>query len=152
MWRGYRTHERAAEVDDDGCYRRSAIGTGLISLTPAGADPHRRTRLHWLTELRYHVISSQTEAITLPAITIRNLPEPVHNALRRIAAERRMSVEALARAALGDLARQARAGGIDFAKLARDRAALGLTEDGPEWTEALDDPALSRRVLALDAE
>ena len=87
----------------------------------------------------------------MPAITIRNLPEPVHDALRRIAAERRMSVEALARATLADLAHRARAGGIDFGKLARDRAALGLTEDGPEWTEALDDPALSRRVLGLDA-
>jgi plasmid stability protein len=88
----------------------------------------------------------------MPAITIRNLPEPVHDALRRIAAERRMSVEALARSALADLARQVRAGGIDFARLARDRAALGLTDDGPEWTEALDDPALSRGVLGLDAE
>lgn len=88
----------------------------------------------------------------MPAITIRNLPEPVHDALRRIAADRRMSVEALARGALADLARQARAGGIDFARLARDRAALGLTEDGPDWTEALDDPALSRRVLGLNAE
>lgn len=38
-------------------------------------------------------------------------------------------------------------GGVDFAKLARDWAAQGLTEDGPEWTEALDDPALSREVL-----
>jgi plasmid stability protein len=88
----------------------------------------------------------------MAAITIRNLPEPVHNALRRIAAERRMSVEALARSALGDLARHAGTGGIDFGKLARDRATLGLTEDGPEWHEALDDPALSRRVLGLDAE
>ena len=86
----------------------------------------------------------------MPAIVIRNLPAPVHDALRRIAAERRMSVVALVRAALGDLARQARTGGIDFGKLARDRAALGLIEDGPEWTELLDDPALSRRVLGLD--
>jgi plasmid stability protein len=100
--------------------------------------------------ISYDIIA--TEAITMPAIIIRNLSVPVHNALRRIAAERRMSVEALARAALGDLARQAGADGIDFAKLARDRAALGLTEDGPEWTEALDDPALSRRVLAPDGE
>ena len=87
----------------------------------------------------------------MPAIAIRNLPESVHDALRRIAAERHVSVEALARAALADLAREARGGGIDFGKLARDRAALGLTEDGPEWTEALDNPALSRRVLGLDA-
>jgi plasmid stability protein len=88
----------------------------------------------------------------MAAITIRNLPEPVHDALRRIAAERRVSVEALARAALADVARQARASGIDFGKLARDRAALGLVEDGPEWTETLDDPALSRQVLGLDVE
>jgi plasmid stability protein len=88
----------------------------------------------------------------MAAITIRNLPEPVHDALRRIAAERHVSVEALARTALADLARQARSGGIDFARLTRNRAALGLTEDGPEWTESLDDPAFSRRVLGLDPE
>jgi plasmid stability protein len=87
----------------------------------------------------------------MPAITIRNLPQPVQDALRRIAAERRMSVEALARAALGDLASRAHAGGIDFARLARDRAAPGMVEDGSEWTEALDEPDLSRRVLGLDA-
>jgi plasmid stability protein len=88
----------------------------------------------------------------MPAITIRDLPEPVHDALRRIAAERSMSVEALARTALSDLARQACSGGIDFSKLARDRAALGLTDDGPEWTEELDDPALSGRILRLGVE
>src|SRR3954454_7419438 len=87
----------------------------------------------------------------MPAITIRNLPETVHDALRRIAAERRMSVEALARSVLSNLAREARTGGIDFAKLARDRAALGVIEDGPDWTEALDDPRLSRQVLGLDS-
>lgn len=86
----------------------------------------------------------------MPAITIRNLSESVHDALRRIAAERHVSVEALARSALSDLAQQSRRGGIDFRELARDRAALGLTEDGPAWTEELDDPALSRRVLGLD--
>lgn len=86
----------------------------------------------------------------MSAITIRNLPEPVHDALRRMASERHTSVEALARRALSDLVRPARRGGIDFEKLARDRAALGLFEDGPEWTDALDDLALSRRVLGLD--
>lgn len=87
----------------------------------------------------------------MPTITIRDLPEPVHDALRRIAAERGMSIEALARSALADLARQSGTGGIDFAKLARDRAALGRTEDGPEWTEALDVSALSRHVLGLNS-
>ena len=86
----------------------------------------------------------------MPAIVIRNLPEPVHAALRRLATERHVSVEALARATLSDLARAARPGGIDFAQLARDRAALGISDDGPDWTEALDDPALSRSVLGLD--
>ena len=86
----------------------------------------------------------------MSAITIRNLPEPVHDALRRIAAERHTSVEALARQALSDLARPARRGGIDFEKLARDRAAFGLFDDGPAWTDAMDDPALSRLVLGLD--
>jgi plasmid stability protein len=80
----------------------------------------------------------------------RNLPEPVHTALRLIAAERHISVEALARAALTDLAAQARPGGIDFRKLAHDREALGLSHDGPEWTDALDHPTFSRRVLGLD--
>ena len=86
----------------------------------------------------------------MSAITIRNLPEPVHDALRRIAVERHMSVEALARSTLADLARQKRRGGIDFDKLARDKATLGIEEGGPVWTEAMDDPALSRRVLGLD--
>ena len=85
----------------------------------------------------------------MPAIVIRNLPEPVHAALRRMAIDRRVSVEALARAALSDLARSAAPGGIDFTQLARDRAALGVFDDGPDWTEALDDPALSRDVLGL---
>jgi plasmid stability protein len=86
----------------------------------------------------------------MAALTIRNLPESVHDALRRLAAERHVSVEALARATLSDLARQARPGGIDFSQLARDRADLGLTEDGPAWTEELDNPDFSRRVLGLD--
>jgi hypothetical protein len=53
--------------------------------------------------------------------------------------------------ATADLARQAHAGGIDFDKLARDRAALGLTDDGSAWSEALDNSALSRRLLGLEA-
>lgn len=86
----------------------------------------------------------------MSAITIRNLPEKVHNALRRIAAKRGVSVEALARDALENVANDAERGGIDFELLRRRRAELGLTEDGPEWGEELDDPALSRRVLGLE--
>lgn len=86
----------------------------------------------------------------MSAITIRNIPEKVHNALRKVASRKGVSVEALARGALEEIAKSVRAGGIDFAHLERDRAALGLTEDGPEWSEALDDPALSRRVLGLE--
>jgi plasmid stability protein len=85
----------------------------------------------------------------MSAITIRNLPAPVRDALRRIAVERHTSVEALARQALTDLTRPSRRVRIDFEKLARDRAALGLFEYGPEWTQAMDNPALSRRVLGL---
>lgn len=84
----------------------------------------------------------------MSALTIRNLPEKVHASLRKIAAKRGVSVEALARKALEDVANSER-GGIDFARLERTRAALGFTSDGPEWTAALDDPALSRRVLGL---
>ncbi|MBS0640728.1 MAG: hypothetical protein JSS43_12690 [Proteobacteria bacterium] len=85
----------------------------------------------------------------MPAILVRNLPEAVHAALRGLAAERHMSVEALARETLSALVEHSRRGGIDFARLARDRAALGIAEEGPPWTDALDDPALSRRLLGL---
>ncbi len=84
----------------------------------------------------------------MAAIVIRNLPEDVHADLRRIARERHASVEAIAREALTKLAGRG-AGGIDFEQLARNRRVLGLSDDGPEWTEALDDPALSRKVLGL---
>ena len=85
----------------------------------------------------------------MSALTIRNLPDEVHAALRQVAAERHVSVEALARQALVDLAQAQRPAGIDFAVLRAHRAALGLTEDGPPWDDALDDPALSLRVLGL---
>ncbi|MCR6644714.1 MAG: hypothetical protein NVV62_09445 [Terricaulis sp.] len=85
----------------------------------------------------------------MSALTIHNIPDTVHDALRKLAAKRGVSVEALARSALEEVAKGAR-GGIDFELLERERAALGLIGDGPEWPEALDDPALSRRVLGLD--
>jgi hypothetical protein len=85
----------------------------------------------------------------MSAIIVRNLPVPVHDALRRVAAERHASVEAIAREALSAYARLARPGGIDFARLDADRAVAGITGDGPAWTDAMDDPALSRRVLGL---
>ncbi len=88
----------------------------------------------------------------MAAILIRNLPEGVHDTLRRIAAERHVSVEALAREALSRFVQGDRRGGIDFATLARDRAQLGFTGDGPSWTDALDDPALSCEVLGLSHE
>jgi plasmid stability protein len=84
----------------------------------------------------------------MTAIIIRNLPEDVHEALRKLAAERKQPVEAFVRETLSEVARRKR-GGIDFEKLARDRAARGLYEDGPIWTPDLDDPALSRKVLGL---
>jgi plasmid stability protein len=84
------------------------------------------------------------------ALTIRNLPDEVHDALRRVAAQRHVSVESLARQALSDLARAHEPAGIDFALLHQHRAALGFAEDGPTWGDELDDPALSRRVLGVD--
>ncbi len=86
----------------------------------------------------------------MSALVIRNLSDEVHATLRRVAVERRVSVEALARQALTDLAASSHPPGIDFTKLAHDRAAFGFAEDGPVWDDALDDPALSRRVLGME--
>ncbi len=86
----------------------------------------------------------------MSAVVIRNLPEDVHATLRRVAAERHTSVEALARKALADLARSSLVQGIDFGQLSHDRAAMGFAEDGPAWDDSLDDPALSRKVLGLE--
>lgn len=82
-------------------------------------------------------------------ILVRDIPDDVHDALRRLAAERKQPVETFVRETLSEVARRKR-GGIDFEKLARNRAALGLFEDGPEWTPDLDDPKLSRQVLGLE--
>lgn len=84
----------------------------------------------------------------MAAIVIRNIPDDVHAALRKLAKDRGQPVEALARDTLSEFALRKR-GGIDFERLARNRAALGLYEDGPEWTPDLDDPKLSRQVLGL---
>ncbi len=86
----------------------------------------------------------------MSALVIRNLPEEVHDGLRQLAARKHMSVEAVARQALADLARAQRPIGIDFTVLSQHRAALGFAEDGPAWDSAIDDTALSRRVLGLD--
>lgn len=86
----------------------------------------------------------------MTAIVIRNIPPEVHDALRRIASERKQPVEAVARQALTDLAETARPKGIDFEKLHRIRAEMGLFEDGPAWPPEFDDPAFSRQVLGLE--
>jgi plasmid stability protein len=83
------------------------------------------------------------------AIVIRNIPDDVHAALQKLAKERGQPVEALARETLSEFALRKRSG-IDFERLARNRAALGLYEDGPAWTPELDDPKLSRQVLGLE--
>lgn len=87
----------------------------------------------------------------MSAIIVRNLSDKIHNSLRKLAAQKGVSVEALARDALEDLAKSGRQGGIDFKRLQRDRTALGLSKDGPDWDAALDDPALSRRVLGVES-
>jgi plasmid stability protein len=84
----------------------------------------------------------------MATIVIRNLPDDVHDALRRMAADRKQPVEAFVREVLIELARR-KHGGIDFERLARNRAALGLYEDGPGWTPDLDDPKLSWKVLGM---
>jgi len=86
----------------------------------------------------------------MAAIVIRNLPEDVHNELKKLAREQGRSVEALAREVLAKAANDAKPRGIDFELLARRKKELGIAEGGPEWTEELDDPALSRRVLGLE--
>lgn len=86
----------------------------------------------------------------MSAIVIRNLPDDVHDALREMARERGQSVESLARQLLADAANDRRPRGIDFEELARRRKELGIEEDWPEWTEDMDDPAFSRRVLGLE--
>jgi plasmid stability protein len=84
----------------------------------------------------------------MAAIVIRNLPDDVHDALRRLAAEHKQPVEAFVREALSEVAKRKRSG-IDFERLARNRAALGLYEDGPGWSPDLDDPKLSWKVLGM---
>jgi predicted transcriptional regulator len=84
----------------------------------------------------------------MAAIVIRNLPDDVHEKLRELAAARKQPVEAFVREALGEVARR-KTGGIDFDRLMRARAALGLYEDGPGWTPDLDDPKLSWKVLGM---
>lgn len=82
------------------------------------------------------------------AIVIRDLPVDVHTSLRRLAAERKLPLEAFVRETLAEIARR-KPHGIDFERLTRSRAALGLFEDGPAWTPQLDDPKVSRKVLGL---
>ncbi|MEQ8433529.1 MAG: hypothetical protein RIA71_04755 [Oceanicaulis sp.] len=87
----------------------------------------------------------------MSAITIRNLPDHVHDALRRRAREEGKSVEALAREALEKLAASPAAPteGL-FESLDRRRRELGVETIGTDWEEEFDDPAFSRKVLGLD--
>lgn len=85
----------------------------------------------------------------MSAITIRNIPEDIHEGLRREAKVRGQSVETLAREALIAIVKSKRRG-VDFAQLGAARAALGLAEDIGPWPEEFDDPSFSRAVLGLD--
>jgi len=80
----------------------------------------------------------------MPANTICNIPEDVRDALRKLAKEKHQSVESLFRYAIGDLARGKPRGGIDFEEVRRVREAHGVFEDGPPWTDDLDDPACAK--------
>ncbi|MEQ8403698.1 MAG: hypothetical protein RKE49_01280 [Oceanicaulis sp.] len=88
----------------------------------------------------------------MSAITIRNIPDHVHDALRRRAREEGKSVEALAREALERMAGVPSGPGDLFEEAEHARKHLGVEDqDWPEWTDAFDDPALGRAVLGLDA-
>ena len=86
----------------------------------------------------------------MSAITIRKVPEEVHDALRRLAREHGQSVESFARDKLAEIATRGRRGGIDFDRLRARRAELGWDQEGPAWSEDMDGPELSRRVLGLE--
>lgn len=87
----------------------------------------------------------------MSAITVRKLPEHVHDALRRMAAERGMSVEALAREALADFVCSNTAGADLFEEAERAKQRLGVKDgDWPEWTDEFDDPGFGRSVLGID--
>lgn len=88
----------------------------------------------------------------MSAITIRKLPDHVHDALRRRAAERGVSVEALAREALETYAAQPWRIQDTFEALDRRRRELGVEAIGDHWQEDFDDPAFSREVLGLDKD
>lgn len=51
-----------------------------------------------------------------------------------------------------ELVRCDRRGGIDFARLEVARRAIGLDGDRERWSEELDEPSCSRRVLGLADE
>ena len=86
----------------------------------------------------------------MPEITIHDIPEDAHGALVKRAADRRQSLEEFVRDVLLTEATARRSGGIDFEALAKRKAELGLADDWPEWTDDMDDPALSRKVLFGD--
>jgi len=88
----------------------------------------------------------------MSALTIRKLPDHVHDALRRMAAERGVSVEALAREALERFADKPWRIEDTFEALDRRRRELGVEAIGSDWQEAFDDPAFSREVLGLEKD
>lgn len=87
----------------------------------------------------------------MSAITVRKLPDHVHDTLRRIAQRRGLSVEAIAREALADFVRGAAADADLFEDAERAKQRLGVKDgDWPEWTDAFDDPGFGRSCLGLD--
>lgn len=89
----------------------------------------------------------------MSAITIRKLPDHVHDALRRRAKEEGKSVEAVAREALEKYAgTPSSTMETLFETLDRRRRELGVEAIGDHWQEEFDDPAFSREVLGLDKD
>ncbi len=90
-----------------------------------GEGPRRRAGINDCAIQR-----DRNSAPAMSAIDVRNIPEQV-------------------RAASDTPTGQARRGGIDFDKRAADRLAAGPVGKAATWTKAMDDPAVSRRLLGL---
>jgi plasmid stability protein len=76
----------------------------------------RETRRGVMTS---RAVASAEPVLPCPRCLIRNIPEPVQDALRNIAAERHVSVEALVRETLSAFVDRSRRGCTDFSKVQR---------------------------------
>jgi|ERR1700733_12760221 plasmid stability protein len=87
----------------------------------------------------------------MATLTVRNLPDPVHDGLRRIAAENRSSVEAVARAALAEHVTRRRSPEEQRRKLKELRAKLPRLPEGAK-IDGVDAFLAEKRLDALFEE